>query len=80
MNPYTVLLFGPLRDKFDSGKLTIEMPENSSIEDLLNHLGVDSDYVKTAIGGEICRFPHDWKRDLKLPYFHRFQAVNHAQS
>ena len=53
MNLYTVLLFGPLRDKFDSGKLTIEMPENSSIEDLLNHLGVDSDYVKTAIGGEI---------------------------
>tara|TARA_B110000014_G_scaffold198147_1_gene147307 strand:- start:195 stop:422 length:228 start_codon:yes stop_codon:yes gene_type:complete len=53
MNPYTVILFGPLRDKFDSGKLTIEMPENSSIEDLLNHLGVDSDYVKTAIDGEI---------------------------
>ena len=53
MNPYTVLLFGPLRDKFDSGNLTIEMPENSSIEDLLNHLGVDSDYVKTAIDGEI---------------------------
>ena len=53
MNPYTVLLFGPLRDKFDSGKLTIEMPENSSIEDLLNHLGVDPDYVKTAIDGEI---------------------------
>tara|TARA_E500000081_G_C5844159_1_gene223411 strand:+ start:167 stop:394 length:228 start_codon:yes stop_codon:yes gene_type:complete len=53
MNPYTVLLFGPLRDKFDSGKLTIEMPENSSIEDLLNHLGVDLDYVKTAIDGEI---------------------------
>lgn len=53
MNPYTVLLFGPLRDKFDSGKLTIEMPENSSIEDLLNHLGVDSDYVKTAVDGEI---------------------------
>ena len=53
MNPYTVLLFGPLRDKFDSGKLTIEMPENSSIEDLLNHLGVDSDYVKIAVDGEI---------------------------
>lgn len=53
MNLYTVLLFGPLRDKFDSGKLTIEMPENSSIEDLLNHLGVDSDYVKTAVDGEI---------------------------
>ena len=53
MNPHTVLLFGPLRDKFDSGKLTIEMPENSSIEDLLNHLGVDPDYVKTAMDGEI---------------------------
>ena len=53
MNPYTVLLFGPLRDKFDSSKLTIEMPENSSIEDLLNHLGVDTDYVKTAMDGEI---------------------------
>ena len=51
MNLYTVLLFGPLRDKFDSGKLTIEMPENSSIEDLLNHRGVDSDYVKTAVDG-----------------------------
>ena len=53
MNPYTVLLFGPLRDKFDSGKLTIKMPENSSIEYLLNHLGVDPNYVKTAIDGEI---------------------------
>ncbi|CAI8334949.1 MAG: Uncharacterised protein [Marine Group II euryarchaeote MED-G33] len=53
MNPHTVLLFGPLRDKFDSSELTIEMPENSSIEDLLNHLGVDTDYVKTAMDGEI---------------------------
>ena len=53
MNPHTVLLFGPLRDKFDSSELTIEMPENSSIEDLLNHLGVDTGYVKTAIDGEI---------------------------
>ena len=53
MNPHTVLLFGPLRDKFDSSELTIEMPENSSIEDLLNHLGVDKDYVKTAMDGEI---------------------------
>ena len=53
MNPHTVLLFGPLRDKFDSSKLTIEMPENSSIEDLLNHLGVDTNYVKTAMDGEI---------------------------
>ena len=53
MNPHTVRLFGPLRDKFDSSELTIEMPENSSIEDLLNHLGVDTDYVKTAMDGEI---------------------------
>ena len=53
MNPHTVLLFGPLRDKFDSSKLTIKMPENSSIEDLLNHLGVDTNYVKTAMDGEI---------------------------
>ena len=53
MNPYTVLLCGPLRDEFDSGKLTMKMPENSSIADLLNHLGVDPNYVKTAIDGEI---------------------------
>ena len=53
MNLHTVLLFGPLRDKFDSEKLTIEMPENSSIEDLLNRIGVDLNYVKTAIDGEI---------------------------
>ena len=53
MNSHTVLLFGPLRDKFDSGKLMIEMPENCSIEDLLNHLQIDSDFVKTAVNGEI---------------------------
>jgi molybdopterin converting factor small subunit len=53
MNSHTVLLFGPLRDKFNSGKLTIEMPENSSIDDLLSHLGVASDFVKTAMNGEI---------------------------
>jgi molybdopterin converting factor small subunit len=53
MNSYTVLLFGPLRDKFDSSKLAIEMPENSSMEDLLNHLGIALDFVKTAMNGEI---------------------------
>ncbi len=53
MNSHTVLLFGPLRDKFDSASISIEMPVNCSLEDVLNHIGIDGDLVKTAVDGEI---------------------------
>ena len=53
MNSHTVLLFGPLRDKFDSAKISIEMPNNCSLEDVLDKIGVDGNLVKTAVDGEI---------------------------
>ena len=53
MNSHTVLLFGPLRDKFDSNKITIEMPENCSVEDVLNHIGIEQRILKTAVNGAI---------------------------
>ena len=53
MNSHTVLLFGPLRDKFDSSTITIEMPENCSVEDVLNHIGIEQRILKTAVNGTI---------------------------
>lgn len=53
MNPHTVLFFGPLRDEFETKSMEIEMPENCSVDDVLNHLGVDRNLVKTAVNGEI---------------------------
>ncbi len=53
MNSHTVLLFGPLRDRFDSNSITIEMPKNCSVKDVLIHIGVEADLVKTAVEGEI---------------------------
>ena len=53
MNSHTVLLFGPLRDKFDSNSITIEMPNNCSLEDVLIHIGIEVNLVKTAVDGEI---------------------------
>ena len=53
MNSHTVLLFGPLRDKFDSSAITIEMPENCSVEDVLNHIGIEQRILKTAVNGAI---------------------------
>ena len=53
MNSHTVLLFGPLRDKFDSAKISIEMPKDCSVNDVLNHINVDSSIVKTAVNGTI---------------------------
>ena len=53
MIPHDVLLFGPLRDKYSSSRMTVEMPENSTIEALLQQLGINSDLVKVAVNGEI---------------------------
>jgi len=33
--------------------MTVEMPENSTIEALLQQLGINSDLVKVAVNGEI---------------------------
>tara|TARA_Y100000588_G_scaffold348232_1_gene397656 strand:+ start:351 stop:578 length:228 start_codon:yes stop_codon:yes gene_type:complete len=53
MISHTVLLFGPLRDKFGARSMTVEMLENCTVDDLLNHLGVDSNLVKAAVNGTI---------------------------
>ena len=53
MISHTVLLFGPLRDQFDTKTMTIEMLENCSVNDVLNHIGVDSNLVKAAVNGTI---------------------------
>ena len=53
MISHTVLLFGPLRDKFDARSMTVEMLENCTVDDLLEHLGVDANLVKAAVNGTI---------------------------
>ena len=53
MIPHTILLFGPLRDQFGMRTMTVEMVENCSVEDVLNHIGVDSVLVKAAVNGTI---------------------------
>ena len=53
MISHTVLLFGPLRDQFETRSMTVEMLENCSVKDVLNHIGVDSSIVKAAVNGTI---------------------------
>ena len=53
MISHTVLLFGPLRDRFDARSMTVEMLENCTVEDVLNHLEIDSNHVKAAVNGTI---------------------------
>ncbi|MCS5531588.1 MAG: MoaD/ThiS family protein [Candidatus Poseidoniales archaeon] len=53
MISHRVLLFGPLRDQFTTKMMTIEMPENCTVDDVLNHIGVDSNLVKAAVNGTI---------------------------
>ena len=53
MISHTIILFGPLRDQFESRSMTVEMMENCTVEDVLNHLGVDSILVKAAVNGTI---------------------------
>ena len=53
MISHTVLLFGPLRDQFKTKMMAVEMLENCSVDDVLNHIGVDSNLVKAAVNGTI---------------------------
>ena len=53
MISHIVLLFGPLSDQFESRKMVVEMPMDSTVNDVLEHLGVQSKFIKTAINGEI---------------------------
>ena len=53
MISHTLLLFGPLRDQFNTKLMTVEMLENCSVNDVLNHIGVDSNLVKAAVNGTI---------------------------
>jgi molybdopterin converting factor small subunit len=53
MISHTVLLFGPLRERFETRMMTIEMPKDCSVNDVLKHINVESNIVKTAVNGTI---------------------------
>jgi len=55
MISHTILLFGPLSDQFETKKMVVEMPIDCSINDVLNHINVDSTVVKTAVNGTIVK-------------------------
>tara|TARA_Y100000589_G_scaffold328035_1_gene371160 strand:+ start:5779 stop:6006 length:228 start_codon:yes stop_codon:yes gene_type:complete len=48
-----LLLFGPLQDQFEKKQMTLEMPENTTVLSLLEHLNLDSTLVKVAVNGQI---------------------------
>ncbi|MEE2758571.1 MAG: MoaD/ThiS family protein [Candidatus Thermoplasmatota archaeon] len=53
MNQHTMLFFGPLRDQFGAKQKVVEMPENCTLEVLLKQIGVDANFVKVAVNGDI---------------------------
>jgi len=50
----TLLLFGPLRDRFGTSSKQIEVPDSQTVRSLLMHLEIDPMFVKTALDGVIC--------------------------
>ncbi len=53
MISHTILLFGPLRERFESRTMSVEMPKDCTVNDVLDHINVDSTVVKTAVNGTI---------------------------
>ena len=53
MMSHKVLLFGPLRDKFGSNQIAVDLPENCTVEALILKLEVDANFVKVAVDEEI---------------------------
>ena len=49
----TLLLYGPLQDQFGKKQMTMEMPENTTVLSLLEHLNLDPNFVKVAVNGQI---------------------------
>ena len=49
----TLLLYGPLQDQFGKKQMSIEMPENTTVLSLLEHLNLDPILVKVAVNGQI---------------------------
>ena len=49
----TLLLYGPLQDQFGKKQITMEMPENTTVLSLLEHLTLDPNLVKVAVNGQI---------------------------
>lgn len=49
----TLLLYGPLQDQFGKKQMTMEMPENTTVLSLLEHLTLDPNLVKVAVNGQI---------------------------
>ena len=48
-----LLLYGPLQDQFGKKQMTMEMPENTTVLSLLEHLTLDPNLVKVAVNGQI---------------------------
>ena len=53
MISHNILLFGPLRERFETRMMSVEMPKGCSVNDVLNYINVDSSIVKTAVNGTI---------------------------
>ena len=53
MISHTILLFGPLRERFETRRMLVEMPRDCCVNDVLDHINVDSTVVKTAVNGTI---------------------------
>ena len=53
MISHNILLFGPLRERFETRMMSIEMAKDCTVNDVLNHINVDSSIVKTAVNGTI---------------------------
>ena len=53
MISHTILLFGPLRERFESRTMLVEMPKDCTVNDVLEHIKVESSIVKAAVNGTI---------------------------
>jgi len=53
MIKHNVLLFGPLCDKFEANRIEVELPENSTISDLIESINLQEYTLKSAINGVI---------------------------
>jgi molybdopterin converting factor small subunit len=50
---HTVLLFGPLRDRFKASSITVELAAGAVLGQLLSELDIDAEHTKAAVDGNI---------------------------
>lgn len=53
MLAHTILLFGPLRDRFGASSITVQLAEGVPLTRLLEHLGADAEHTRVAVDGAI---------------------------